>query len=328
MPPTTKPSTNGHSTNGQVKGTKEHHEPKFRGTWTPAEIHYLLYERTITTTEYVLLDIINSLVDAKGDGCWASNAYLADRIGMTEQHVKNMIGRLKKIGLLTHVGWKQVGEKQFRVLETAWSRVSVDGGTGTFKSTPRGTFKSTQSPSPTEKEIERRGEIGGTPLRGSPPPPQNGNFDEENRTNGNAAKRNGTAPINRTKESSFPFGKVRPRKKVGPPSIYQELADRLVKLIEVQSNITMTKTASWPNILRKECRERFKNDPSRLDRILTHVEKEWDNPRRRIPKITSANHFIGVAVWIQEDMAKDENDKTRKKLIARDNNRLTDDEIA
>lgn len=104
---------------------------KFRGTWIPAEVHEALREGKITPTEVVLLTVIDSLVDPRGEGCWASNAYLAKQIHKSVIQTKRLIGHLLRIKMLVPRGWKTTNQNRFRLLETAWSR----GGRGIIDDT-------------------------------------------------------------------------------------------------------------------------------------------------------------------------------------------------
>lgn len=117
----------------------ENHTPKFRGTWAPAELHQLLADGTIELVDFVLLQMIDSLVDARGEGCWASNDYLAKRIKMTRDYVKKIISKLKGLGLLRQVGWKKFNGRDYRVLETAWSRVDCTNAQGDCRTPVGGT---------------------------------------------------------------------------------------------------------------------------------------------------------------------------------------------
>lgn len=111
--------------NHKSSNKPETHEPKFRGTFVPAEIFFLLRDGKLTSTEFALLQIIDSLVDAEGDGCWASNDYLANYVRCKVRHVQKMIAKLKEMELIKQVGWKKIGDKSFRILETKWSRLNA-----------------------------------------------------------------------------------------------------------------------------------------------------------------------------------------------------------
>ena len=98
--------------------------PEFHGTYAPADLHAYLYDDKITTTEFVLLQIIDSLVKCEGKGCFASSGTLAARVKVSRCHLQRMLQRLKKIGLLIDVTAQTNGEHE-RVLETVWSRIRV-----------------------------------------------------------------------------------------------------------------------------------------------------------------------------------------------------------
>ena len=168
--------------NGKQPTSSEFFSPKFRGTWAPADLHILIYEGKITSSEFVLLQIIDSLVEARGDGCWASNAYLAARMHKSEIYVKKMIKKLKRLGLVEFAGWKKAGGKEYRMLETAWSRIQPkqEGGTGIAGYTPEGgtgipgyTYRVPTKVGTNKKIQEKRPATAGPPSL-EPSPPQNG----------------------------------------------------------------------------------------------------------------------------------------------------------
>lgn len=99
---------------------EETHEFKFRGVWLPAEIMNMLSAGEISPLDTVLLAMIDALV-APGKGCYASNEYLANRIGRGITQTKEAIARLKDLGLIKQV--KFDGKRRY--LETAWSRVEL-----------------------------------------------------------------------------------------------------------------------------------------------------------------------------------------------------------
>lgn len=67
----------------------------FRGIWIPASIWLAL---NLTLTEKVLLAEIDSL--DTNEGCFASNAYFARFLGVTETTVSTSISKLKSLGLI------------------------------------------------------------------------------------------------------------------------------------------------------------------------------------------------------------------------------------
>ena len=71
---------------------------KFKGWFIPADMVDLFQEGRITLKEMVLLAIIDSLVTAKGEGCFASNAYLGKKMCLGRDSIQKMISNLKKQG--------------------------------------------------------------------------------------------------------------------------------------------------------------------------------------------------------------------------------------
>lgn len=100
---------------------------KFRGCWVHADIFALLAEKTITTTEAWTLLMVDSLVTSRGLGCWATNAHLASRIGVTVQQIQVIIRKLTDLGLLVKKGFVQLGYYRYRLMETKWSRIDIPG---------------------------------------------------------------------------------------------------------------------------------------------------------------------------------------------------------
>lgn len=92
----------------------------------PGEILILRARKKITDGEFILLGVIDNLVKAKEEGCWASRGYLARKVGKTERQVHRMIARLLKIGII-----RQVGTKSFPngatvpTYETLWHPVNL-----------------------------------------------------------------------------------------------------------------------------------------------------------------------------------------------------------
>lgn len=75
--------------------------PAFHGCWTPAEVFYLLSQGEINGTEFALLTIINALSNPRERiGCYASNNYLAARLGVTRRWIIKVVTKLRGMGLL------------------------------------------------------------------------------------------------------------------------------------------------------------------------------------------------------------------------------------
>lgn len=126
-----KQPTNGTAphTNGETK--KEGKSPtfQFRGVHLPAEVVYLIAEGKIIGTEVALLAIIESMVEYRGKGCWATNRKLGEWLDVTPLHVSKMISKLK---LMELVIVQEVDGTRY--LETGWSRCKSEqvclGGIG------------------------------------------------------------------------------------------------------------------------------------------------------------------------------------------------------
>ncbi len=91
----------------------------FRGSWFRAELYDLLEEGDISPRESILLMVIDSLVNVKGNDCYASNKYLGQILHVSERMVRNMIEHLRELKLVRRTGFN--GKR--RTLVTAWSRV-------------------------------------------------------------------------------------------------------------------------------------------------------------------------------------------------------------
>lgn len=116
------PSTNGHHNNGTVK---EKHSWQFREQSIPPRVWYLLREEKISAKDLLLISVIGSLTKAQteeaGQGCYASNKYLAEAIKSHPMHVSKRISHLAKEGILLIVHMNDQ-----RYLEVEWSRTSEE----------------------------------------------------------------------------------------------------------------------------------------------------------------------------------------------------------
>ena len=91
---------------------------KMRGIWIPAEVWFLFLKKEIGSTELHLLATIDSLVTPER-GCFASNKYLGELLGVRPDYIARLIGKLKAKGLINQT--KFDGRRRF--LETVWSRI-------------------------------------------------------------------------------------------------------------------------------------------------------------------------------------------------------------
>lgn len=124
------------------------------GLWIPAEIWNL---KELSITERVLLALIANL--SQGPiGCFASNRYLSDSIGLSPESVKKYLQRLAAAGLL-----KISNENQQRKLELeGWKNLPTLG-----KNLPEGVEEFTYPPGKilpptnkyTKKEVKNRREV-------------------------------------------------------------------------------------------------------------------------------------------------------------------------
>lgn len=77
---------------------------KGRGVWIPPEIFEMQRTGQLGPTEIVLLSIIEGL--SKGpDGCYATNGYLAERMGLSVDRVRRVISKLRGLGLVVWGGF-------------------------------------------------------------------------------------------------------------------------------------------------------------------------------------------------------------------------------
>lgn len=70
---------------------------QYKGVWLPKEI---LDNPDLTPTEKMLMAIIESLDDEQAGGCYASNKYLSEKLGITERSTIRCITDLKNKGYL------------------------------------------------------------------------------------------------------------------------------------------------------------------------------------------------------------------------------------
>lgn len=107
------------SSDDSMNGAEERPTFHFRGGFLRADVFYLLRDNKITKTDLLLLFMVDALVKTRGEGCWASNAYLAEQIGATPTYVSDSIKKLSgddlKLMIVSHKNTR-------RYLETDWSR--------------------------------------------------------------------------------------------------------------------------------------------------------------------------------------------------------------
>lgn len=82
---------------------------EFKGVWIPKEVYC---NKELNWTDRILLTEINSLDGEQG--CFASNAYFAKFLGVTENIISNSISKLKKMGFITQASF----DGRRRILKT------------------------------------------------------------------------------------------------------------------------------------------------------------------------------------------------------------------
>lgn len=72
---------------------------KFTGWWIPKSIVYLFEDKKINAKEVLLLAAIHSLENKKGY-CYASDAFLAERLQISTGNVSRMLVKLRRLDLV------------------------------------------------------------------------------------------------------------------------------------------------------------------------------------------------------------------------------------
>ena len=96
---------------------QEQPEKQFKGWWIPEYVVSLFEEKKINSKELILLATIDSFAK-RGKGCFASNAYLGEKVNVGVERIKQMISHLVALELLVRKGF----DGRTRRIETYWSR--------------------------------------------------------------------------------------------------------------------------------------------------------------------------------------------------------------
>jgi hypothetical protein len=113
---------------------------EFTGVWIPKEI----WENpNLSMTERCLLAEIDSLTGE--NGCYASREFLAERMGVSIGHVKDMITKLRKMNLIVDLAFD--GRNQF--ISTAWKAI--------LSSSIKATLLVQEQSNPTSEKSDGRG---------------------------------------------------------------------------------------------------------------------------------------------------------------------------
>lgn len=73
-----------------------------QGVWIPAEI---FFNNNLNSTEKLVLGEVYNLSPKDGSGCYASNKYLSELIGMSEGSLANCLTSLRKKDYLQQISW-------------------------------------------------------------------------------------------------------------------------------------------------------------------------------------------------------------------------------
>lgn len=93
---------------------------QIKGIWIPIEIMNLFTSKQIGSLEVLLVGTIYCLSASNGKGCWASNSYLAKQLGKTPEWIKQVIRKLRKMGVLQTIGSIKKGGRNYRLIRTYW----------------------------------------------------------------------------------------------------------------------------------------------------------------------------------------------------------------
>lgn len=120
----------------------------FVGIFIPRE---LWLRADLTITEKVLAGVIDAL--DRGTGCWASNSYLADTLGVGERQIREYLGRLEQANVVRR--WSTDGQ---RMISTIYSTGRKDPTTVEEKILPPRLNTATNSIGDNIKYINNRGD--------------------------------------------------------------------------------------------------------------------------------------------------------------------------
>lgn len=84
------------------------------------EIVELMAGKQLTPQEVILLSVVDGLV-SPSRGCYASNSYLAERLGTDKTRISRLISDLSNKGWIINIGF----DGRVRYLETVWSKIDI-----------------------------------------------------------------------------------------------------------------------------------------------------------------------------------------------------------
>lgn len=101
-------------------------EPEFHfpGVYLPPKIFHMLTEGELSGKDLALLAIIRALTKygkkKMEEGCWATNAYFAKFLNVTQIRISQIISKLKELGLLKVYEAKKGMQPNWRFLYVVW----------------------------------------------------------------------------------------------------------------------------------------------------------------------------------------------------------------
>lgn len=230
----------------------EHHIEHNRGWWFPVFVVRLATAGRINYSQMALLGIINALCDPKR-GCFASNGYLADVWGKSNNHVSAAINLFEDLGLLKI---HRSGDR--RVM---WTQ---------FDGNPEGSPPNEKSVDPLTKNHEGS--------NGKSVGDRNNGYEQEEKHSGRSARQDGGAPRTLLGDKA-PFDKF-----------ILKSCHKLENFVRSQNRLEGRRhnPERWYDEMRLLLQD-LKGDREHLVRVLsTYIEHEHDN---YTPVANSARSF-------------------------------------
>ena len=130
------------------------------GLWIPDEI---LKDGRLSALEKIILTEIGFL-DNGEDGCWASNAHIAERCGCSEKYIRQTVAKLTELGFLTILTF----DGRRRRMRCNMEQSSVNAGTKAEAERNNVPYKPEQSSGKTGTEFQKdRNKVPGRPEQSS-----------------------------------------------------------------------------------------------------------------------------------------------------------------
>lgn len=255
----------------------EKHDSRKKGVWIPIDIWLKLEAEELTFIEWRLYEAIDDLVQTQGIGCFASNETLAKKIKRKVRNVQYMIQEGIKNGYLIQKGWKKIGNKKFRLLETAWSRIEM---------IPKPIRDATDCMSRDATDCIQRIVL------------------ENERREENSSPAARTSPSLSSKQS--------PKKPKGiniakiPPAaeFTKKLADEIIGILRSRTPVIVVHNTSRQKNIEHliELWTSLKEDEPRILRVVRYLKENISTGRLLELKISSVHSFCKLFNWIEDIM--------------------------